>query len=480
MAESIVWPRLLLTTLFLAATAVSAPAGAIEWSPSYEEALARAAAEGRVVFVAYDHEDEGRCNYFLEKLARDKDVVALAERTLNVPVSLETHRKSGKCPRFKGLTCDDHRRSEAALRGAIVPENKHGVVAFPQYLWLDGEGKVLYSVPYELDREGLIWCFVAALRRAGVEDAPELPEGVRPPRRLLVGDVYRPQDVDQLGRGLTEDELETLFKSMKSSIFGMANYEGRLRVLFTDEPSAVDYARVELGGAASLMGGERLTQIIHTIGEISPPSFWKALLDFEKMKNEEIRAEIAVALEQLATPQAAKLARSAFGREKDERLRPLWLRALAACDGADAGTRKKVLELCDAAGESRMRASATIALGYLAPHPDVRERLAAGLTDLSGELRVAAACAMALSRDEGYLEPLSRAVEVCAEGSEKEVLSRALQALRSGGLERLEEDVARVTGSDVSRRRIFFRSGSWEPREAEDGEEEGPGGEGGR
>ncbi len=465
--RSLALPAILVTT-----GAATAGASKIEWQASYELALEQAAAEHRVVFVAYDHEDEARCEYFLKKLTRDKQVAALAERTLNVPVSLQTHKKGGKCPRFKGLSCNDHRRSEAALRGSVVQENRHGVVAVPQYLWIDGEGKVLYSVPFEIDREGMIWCFVAALRRAGIEDAPEFPEGARPPRRLLVGDVYRPEDTDQQGRGLTPEELESLFKSMKTSFLGMANYEGLTRMLFTDEPDAVDYARVELGGAVRLLGSNRLSRTIHTIGEISPPSFWKALVDFEKIKDPEVRMEIAVALEQLATPQALKLAKAGFGREKDERARHLWIRALAACGAADKTSRKKVLGLCEDESDPRMCANATIALGYLAPHPDVRERLIARLSSISSDLRIAAACAMALSYDDGYVEALSAAHELCAEGAEKEALERALKALREGGIYRLEEDVARVTGSDLRRRRIFFRSRSRVPRELEEEEEE--------
>lgn len=476
MSVSPFWRRFRLSlavpALFIAAGAAPAGAGKIEWQASYEVALERAAAEQKVVFVAYDHKGEARCEHFLKKLARDKQVTALAERTFNVPVSLQTHKKGGKCPRFKGLTCNDHRRSEAALRGSVVQENKHGVVAVPQYLWIDGEGKVLYSVPFEIDREGMIWCFVAALRRAGVEDAPEFPEGARPPRRLLVGDVYRPENNDQQGRGLTPEELESLFKSMKSSFLGMANYEGLTRMLFTDEPDAVDYARVELGGAVQLMGGTRLPRTIHTMGEISPPSFWKAMADFEKIKNSEVRMEIAVALEQMATPQALKLVKGGFSREKDERVRHLWIRAMAACGAADKTSRKKVLELCEDESDPRMCANATIALGYLAPHPEVRERLIARLSSLSSDLRIAAACAMALTFDDGYVEALSAAHERCAEGPEKEALERAVKALREGGVYRLEEDVARVTGNDLRRRRIFFRSNSWGPRAPEEGEEE--------
>ncbi len=79
---------LMLPALFLTAGATTAVAGKIEWQASYEEALEKAAAENRVVFVAYYHDGEARSEQFLKKLARDKQVTALSELTLNVPVSL--------------------------------------------------------------------------------------------------------------------------------------------------------------------------------------------------------------------------------------------------------------------------------------------------------------------------------------------------------------------------------------------------------
>jgi hypothetical protein len=454
--------RLLLLLAFLmplATAAAAAPAaGKLEWQASYEEALEEAAETGRVVFVAFDHAGEARCDHFLKKLSKDRELTALAELTLNVPVSRETHKKKGSCPRFKGVDCSDHRRSEIALRESLALENEKGVVAAPQYIWLDGQGNVLYSVPFELDREGLLWCFAAALRSANPEQAPPFPENVRAPRRLLKGKVYRPADEDDLGRGMTDEELKSTLKQIKSTIFGMSNTGAVLRLLFTDEGDAVDYACVELSGVLRSFGRGRLPGTLHTIGAISPPAFWEALTDFGEEEDPEIRIEVAVALEQMATPLATRFATTALSREREERVRHVWIRALAACGGAEGKVRKKILAETEEESDERSCANATIALGYLTPHADVRERLGALLSSQSIDVRTAAACAMALTRDESYVELLDVAHQRCAEGTEKEALDRALQALREGLLVPLEADVARVTGSHTSRERIFFRA----------------------
>ena len=223
-----------------------APAPGFTWQADLATSLETAAAEGRVVFVALDHQDEGRCEAFLD-LVDDKAVVAAAEGALCLPASPQTHGKRDTCKRFGDMTCADHQRTEADLFAGTLAANESGVTAVPQYLWLDGAGEVLLSVPYELDRAGLLWCFETARRLVDPEGAPPRHEASRPPRRLLMGSVYRTFDGDALGRGMTPDELEVAMDGTKSNILGLVPIGDILEVVFTDHPDAVDYAVKNLG-----------------------------------------------------------------------------------------------------------------------------------------------------------------------------------------------------------------------------------------
>lgn len=443
---------LITVQLALAAGLALAPAD-FEWQTSYESALRTAASEQRVVFVAVDHEGEARCDRFLKTLTKDKRLLALAEETLNVPVSFETHREKGSCPRFKGLECNDHRRAGVSLLEGVLQRNDAGLIAVPQYVWLDGAGKVLCSVPFEVEPDGLLWCFETARRMVDAEGAPPLSEEARPPRRLLMGRTYQLTPGDDRGRGMTAEELEAVLDETNRSFMGMANTGRVLRVMFTDEEDAVDYVRVELNGVLKTFARERVPLTLHTIGTLSPTSFWVALEEFAEDKGASVRHEAAVALEQLGAPEALRLVKRCLKREKDERVERAWVRALAACGAADKGTRTSLLKLASGEGDEALRASAAFALGYLQRHEDIRACWEELLGSGPPALVVAAACGAALARDAQCIAAVEAALASADDGGP---LERALAVLRGGDLYPLADDVSRVTGDDLGRERVFF------------------------
>lgn len=463
-------PLLAACIVLTSSIAPPTPVAKIEWQSSYEAALRTAAAEKRVVFVALDHAGEGRSEHFLKKLTRDKEVVALAAQTLNVAASRQMHKKSGACPRFKEMECADHRRAEASLRESVLPENDEGVVAVPQYLWLNGQGQILLSVAYELDREGLLWCFQRARQLIDPEGAPPIGEEARPPRRLLMGHAFRATPGDKYGRGMTADELEAALSESKKSIFGMADRSRTVRVMFTDEKDAVEYVKVELSGMLRLFAGGRVPQTVRTLGLISPSPFWEVLEDFAKLNDPEARHETAVALEQLGASDALRLVKSGLKREKDEGIVGAWVRALGACGATDKGTRKALLGFAEDDEPEDVRASAVFALGYLQRHEDVRAHWRALLSDGSPALRLAAACGAALARDVACL-PAVEAAATRAEGEEQAALERALAVLRGGDLYPLADDVKRITRDRIPRLRVFFGSPPASRAESEDRDE---------
>lgn len=431
------------------------PAPAFEWSYDLSIAMETAKAENRVVFVALDHEGEGRCEHFLKKVIKDKAVAALSAASLNVVGTAQTHAKGRKCGRFDGIACSDHVRTEANLREAFLEANDEDTVAVPQYLWLNGEGEVLLSVPYELSRDGMLWCMATAQALANPDAAPAMPEEARPPRRLLMGRAYQPFDGDERGRGLTPDELEEVFEDSKSSWLGLTDVGSILRVMSTDEDDAVDYVRKQLAFTLSNFARGRTPETVHTLGVLGTDRYWEALDEFAEIDDDEARHEVAVALEQLGSPDALKLAKAGLKREKEPELERAWLRAVAASGPSDKGVRKTVIKMLGEKQLPAMQASAAFALGYLQRGEEVQEVWSGLLVGDAGDLRLAAACGAALARDKTMVAAIEAARDA-AEGDDREVLERCLAVLAGGDLYPIEGDVADLTGDDITRERIFF------------------------
>ena len=432
-------------------------AASFEWQANYEEALVQAADEKKVVFVAVDFEGEGRCDTFLEKLTKDKQVRALAEQTLNIAAADATHKKKGDCSRFKGMECNDHQRVMADLTGSILQINEDQIFCVPQYIWLDADANVLLSVPYEIDRDGLVWCFEAAQRLLDPENAAPFSEEARPPRRLQMGHTFAPLAVDKNGRGMTPDELDAALDETKSNFMGMLGVDSILRVMFTDEEEAVEYVQKQLTFLLEGFARDRISETLHAIGNLSPTRFWEAVGEFSNLDKASDRREVAVALEQLGARQALKMAKAGLKKEKDSDLEASWVRAVAACGAKDKGTRKTILKLATGEGSTDLRASAAFAMGYLQRGDDVREVWNELLQGSSAPLRVAAACGAALARDELAIPGIRTALDGLTDDDvNKESLQRTLDVLKGGDLYVIQQDVERVTKDPVDRERIFF------------------------
>ncbi|MDP6990771.1 MAG: HEAT repeat domain-containing protein [Planctomycetota bacterium] len=459
-----------LVTLLAAGLEAPVPGAAraeIVWRSDHALVMERARAEGRVVFVAVDCDDEARCERFVKEVYSDRGVCSLAERTLNLVGSGELHRKgNGECPRLGSVSCRDHLRALAALRESHLGVNDIGTVAAPQHLWLGPTGDVLLCAPFELTVEEVAWCFVTALRKADPKLELEMPEDARAPKRLLFGRAFTSQGGDVLGRGLTADELEVELKRLKASLLGGGRIGAMGKILFTDDDEAVDYAQLEFG--RSLMtwsGGDFLRRSLHSVGLLSPERFWVVPAEFADDDDPRVRAEAAVALEQLAAPRSYKVVKRALGKEKDPTVERAWLRALGAVGSGESGARKILLKAAGSEDDGVLRRNAILALGHLGSHEDVFERLTATLAEGGdADTRAAAACAMALSRDPAYLAPLSAAVE-----KEEGDIARALEVLRGADLRRIEATVRRVGRDDLRRERVFF---GFEAPAAEDSAED--------
>lgn len=452
---------LLAAFLSFAAGTASGPGAAIAWDKDWDAAFARAAAERKVVFLAVNMDGERANDALAEKTYLDERVVDLAARTVNLLASRFEH--GGKaCARFDGLSCAEHQRVDVTARAQVLKAGLDGQVVAPQHVWLDGSGKVLLSVAYQVSAEELVWCFVTALRRVDPEGAPALPGWARAPRRAVVDGVAGGETV----RPLTDKELEETLDALNKA--GLGRDRGALvaSLLATDHPDAIEAVAKELSGA-NVRGGGRSADaleglqalrraLVHRVGVISPPSFWEAIVDGLEDDDPRMRIETAVALEQLGAEGALKTVRKALGAEKDPRALQDLVRALGACGRADGGARKRLLQLAKDK-DAGLRRNALFALGMHAGEKDVAAVLEAAFTAPDGEDAQAALLGLAAAAAADWVERIGKAALAKDVAAETAALARRTAAVLKGeaSLAGLGEDVVRVCGDTIRRERFF-------------------------
>lgn len=447
----------LLTSLFLATTV-----GDITWEKEYASARARAQEEGRILFVSILSDDEARSDLFWDDIYSDRRVRALSEETVNLVACLDAQdKKRSSSAKQAGLSRDEARYMEAAIRDELLAKNAEGVVASPQHLWFSPAGELLQCVAFEMTADEMVWCFVNARRRAGLKHDP-MPEGLRAPLRFLTREPYVPADGDTHGRAFTPAEVKQELKSTKSGFTITAGRAGRfVRLAFTDDKAAREYVYKELQSGLVTWGGTgMIVGALHTMGLVAPASGWEIFEYYGDHKEARVRNECAVGLEQLGASSGLKLIKTMLRKEKDSSVKKNWLRALGSCGRSTSAVRKQMLGLADRERDPVLKANILFSLGWLDHHEDVREVLVQTLhdADVDVRLRTAAVCAIALGRDESQLE----AVRKFAGGdgipaSLSEAATAAVAILEGGDLMGLQASVMDSCDDILSRERVFFR-----------------------
>lgn len=454
----------LLTTLSIASVA-----GDIYWEKEYPPARARAQEEGRIVFVAVLADDEARSDQYWDDVYSDRRVRAHSEETVNLVACLDAYdKKRCSCAQQAGLSRDEARYVEAAVRDELLAKNAEGVVASPQHLWFSPTGELLQCAAFEMTADEMVWCFVNARRRAGLKHDP-MPEGLRAPVRFLTRELHTPADGDTYGRAFTPAEAKQELKTMKASMLGAGQGARFVRLAFTDDKAAQEYVYKELqSGVATWGGDEVIVRALHTMGLVAPASGWEIFEYYAEHKEARVRNACAVGLEQLGTSAGLKIIKTMLRREKDEGVKKNWLRALGSCGRSTSAVRKQMLGLAKRERDPVLKANILFALGWLDHHEDVREVLVEILHDGNADvrLRTAAVCAIALGRDESQLETVRKfAGGDAIPASLSDAAVAAVAILEGGDLIGLEASVKDSCADILPRERVFFRpSPKPEPR----------------
>jgi len=468
-----------------------APADSIAWEPKPEAALARAKEQNLPLFVAINFDGERACDRFAEKAYHDKSIVALSASAVCVIASPSEHGGGAKpCPRFGSLLCAEHKQTDIWARKSVLKPDAEGFVVAPQHVFLAPDGKVILSVPYEIGESELAWCFVTAIHSIDPKSKVVAPPGAHPPRRLNLGAIIDPVSARAVTPA-THEEVVALIKAIKKGLKGAEHVDALRRILSSDEPEGVDYIKTELrsgtgggggsgGGSVGLGGGggggggtgipstggggggggggeDNRALILHTIGALSPASYWEVVADFALGGEIGLRSEAAVALEELAAPASLKKVQAALAKESHRELKKDWIRALGAAGAADAQVRKELLKRARSEKDELLRLNTLIALGSLVPGDDVSEVLSSVLKSGSAAERSAVVCALAISRDPKWIEAIDATLKEATDADLVQACNMAAHSLRSGGLAPIREVLTKLAQDKIERDRWYGR-----------------------
>ncbi|MFT7670123.1 MAG: hypothetical protein ACI8X5_002830 [Planctomycetota bacterium] len=449
---------------------LTAEAGEITWQKDLRAAQAEAKTSKSVVFIAVNMDGERANDRLAQEVYKDKTLLLLAERTINLIASNDTHASADKiCPRFGTLTCENHRHVDADVRAEVLAPAKGGFVVAPQHVFLGPGGEVLLSVPYEVKAEELEWCFVSALRSVNPDIDLELSSEARPPRRLLIGKVHS-FDAKVAELPLTREGALELVKELKKGMLrGNDLKRGLRRLAMADEPEARDYILSVLrttpgraGGGGGRGGGgrggskeDKRPEFLHWIGVNSPVSYWEVCIEFIDDSDAPLRAQGIVAVEQLGAKESLKPLLARLRKEKDEAYTKNLLRAIGTCGANDKNARKALLKQGESSRSPLLRVNAILALGWLSSHEETQEFLRVCLEHEALDVQRAALLAIAISRDVAWVEELQEHIEKMQPGAPKNTAELALTVLKSGDLWELKETLKEVASDELKRERIF-------------------------
>jgi hypothetical protein len=429
----------------------------IVWQKSWEEAFARAKAEHKVVLLAVNMDGERANERMAASVYHEPALVELSKSAICLVASASDHGTGAECARFGSIACSDHRRIDSAARQSVLKPDKEGFVVAPQHVLLDPDGKVILSVPYEISADELEWCLATAIVKLDPSFDGKVSASARAPRRLIKGNVLDLSgDPAASGKVPTREEtLELIAEVKKGSLAGPERMAALKSILSADEPEAIEYIQSELRrGGGKGAGSDIRAELVHTIGARSPASYWPLVADFLDDGSPILRAEAAVAMEELAAPEATKEIGSLFVKEKSPEIQKELLRALASCGAGDVKIREKVAKIAEKEKDPLLRMNAIVALGrFPVSDPDVAALLERKLREGVGEEREAAACAMALTRDVRWTKLLE---EIAAQKSDADLegtIEAALAVLKEGALRPLEEPLRRIAQDKIRRER---------------------------
>jgi ribosomal 50S subunit-associated protein YjgA (DUF615 family) len=419
-------------TLFSALPAQST----IHWTPSFEEAMATAKAENKVVMLAFNMANERANDELVEDHYRDATLARLSLHSQNVFCS------TADSPRVAGITPAQQQAAEQQARLQVLKIGPGEDVIAPQHVFLGPDGTILSSVPYRITKGELEWAWVDAIRKVDPKFEWQLSAGARAPARLGFGSVERGQNE----RVPTAEEVEEALKELKKSRRGLwQNLDLVQKVMRSDDPEALKFVTTTLKG---LQGRAFVVGAIDTIGLISPKAYHTVVSPYLGDREEDVRFSAAGAIEHFAEPKALPAAMKQWKAEKDDRVRGRLLRALAS----SAPDNKSVVAVLDKVLQKEevadVRCHAVLAFALIEDRDKVVAALDLALRDPSPKVRSTAAFAIASRRDAEFALRLEENASREEDPETKAWLQAAATVVRGGDSKPFDKFMPRVLGEE--------------------------------
>lgn len=199
--------------------------------------------------------------------------------------------------------------------------------------------------------------------------------------------------------------------------------------------------------------------ILHQIGIVSPSGYWELLCESLTNADKEVRAEAAVALEQLAVPESLRALNTALQKEDDLAVKQDILRAIGSVGANDPKTHAALIKHAKTDKEELLRWNSIVALGFSTGDPDVQAFLQASLAGKDPRAKTAAACALGVSRDKQFLPMLKAQVAELPEGADPAdkqaagAIGSAMAVLNGSPFREIEPPIKKICADAIARER---------------------------
>lgn len=417
---------------FAASSSLLAQAS-IHWTPSFDDALAAAKAENKVLMLAFNMPGERANDELVADHYKDVTLARLSLHTVNVFCSVAAEA------RVPGVTPAQQQAAEQKARLQVLQIGPGEDVIAPQHVFLDQNGTVLSSVAYRVTKGELEWAWVDAIRKVDPKFEWQPSPGARAPGRLGFGAVERGQNRTPPTKAQVADAL----KELKKSRGGMLRNLGAVELLMrSDEPDAIAFIDATLKG----IPGGFVANALETIGQISPKAYHAVVTPYLGDRNEDVRYAAAAAIEHLAEPKALAATMKQWKVEKVDRVRGRLLRALASSAPTDKETIAQIDKVLAKEPSADVRAHAVLALAMVEDKAKVHEGLALALRDKSAKVRATVAFALASRREADFGDKLDLAATNEDDPETKAWIEAAAKVVRGGDASAFKNFLERVLG----------------------------------
>jgi len=398
----------------------------IDWARGFDEAFAEAERRGVPVMIAFNMDNEWANDLIAGDYYRDPRVIELSREMVCLISSVFDHggieEPDGTrrpCPRFGRVVCVEHRDTDVAAREKYI---KSRIVIAPQHLFCAPDGRMLLRREWHL------------------------------PKRDLVNMMERAVSaVQRISKDEGGASLEELLARYEKAPDAAARHWILSDVLYSGRQDLVQRFLDQVSDTSS---PEAIVELMDGIGYAGHPLGVPLALRGLDHREEEVRTHAAVALEQIASQEAAGALKRRLGKETVEAVRKNVLRALGACAGEDERIAKILIARAGRGGELE-RANAIIALKHFPDDERVKETLVRLVEkDASARVRAAAAWTLGFLHHEPARDLLAAYVASEADGLVRSACAQAVGRI-DGTLDpkvAYEEILERIAGDEIFRK----------------------------